>query len=65
MKQIICGPEKGTSLMCSDVCPGGEGESEEEEEDESVAELKKPNSDEVRGCGWVGGRLRGPACPER
>lgn len=27
--------------------PGGEGESEEEEEDESVAELKKPNSDEV------------------
>lgn len=55
-----------------DVCPGGEGESEEEEEDESVAELKKPNSDEVR---LVGGGASGggtgpvfntdcPPCPQ-
>ena len=29
-------------------CSGGEGESEEDEEDETTAELKKPNSDEVR-----------------
>lgn len=28
--------------------PGGEGESEEDEEDETVTDLKKPNSDEVR-----------------
>lgn len=27
---------------------GGEGESDEDEEDETVTELKKPNSDEVR-----------------
>lgn len=33
---------------------GGEGESEEEEEEESVTELKKPNSDEVRGLGQEG-----------
>lgn len=33
---------------------GGEGESEEEEEDESATELKKPNSDEVRGLGQEG-----------
>lgn len=30
------------------VLLGGEGESDEDEEDETVAELKKPNSDEVR-----------------
>lgn len=33
------------------VLPGGEGESEEDEEDEPAAELKKPNSDEVRAVG--------------
>lgn len=30
------------------VLLGGEGESDEDEEDETVAELKKPNSDEVK-----------------
>lgn len=35
-----------------DIPPGGEGESEEDEEDETVAELKKPNTDEVRAIGY-------------
>lgn len=45
-------PAHCRSVLCkvtfsNHTLPGGEGESEEEEEDESVAELKKPNSDEV------------------
>ncbi len=30
------------------ILPGGEGESEEDEDEEPAADLKKPNSDEVR-----------------
>lgn len=51
--------------MQSKLCSGGEGESEDDEDDEPTAELKKPNSDEVRAGGngaggwldWTRGRL--------
>lgn len=55
-------PEQGPCRNCwPDVCPGGEGESEEEEEDESVTELKKPNSDEVKGLREEGRASEGTA----
>lgn len=36
-------------ICCCHIPPGGEGESEEDEEDEPVTDLKKPNTDEVKG----------------
>lgn len=36
-------------ICCCHIPPGGEGESEEDDEDEPVTDLKKPNTDEVRG----------------
>lgn len=44
-KVSLCGAHYGLYVL---HVAGGEAESEEDEEDETAAELKKPNSDEVR-----------------